>query len=162
MKFTPMVFDGTSYAPMSPTVVDSPYEGDSVLSPSARLVSSRLAGPDGKSLGHVIRRVRASRFGQTYQVDIDQKLATVCMPGAKVNFSYDERFLVTHHYHDGKSDILLYDLSTGEQRQITDVPVGTEARYPHFRSDGWIYFLVEAGDSEFMAASDVAIRIAAE
>ncbi|HWM86027.1 MAG TPA: hypothetical protein VNO33_09320 [Kofleriaceae bacterium] len=162
MKFTPMVFNGTTYAPMTATVVDSPYEGDSVLSPSARVVASRLAGADGKALGFVLRRVRATRFGQSYQVDIDQKLATICMPGAKVNLSFDERFMVTHHYHDGKADILLYDLSTGAESQITDVPVGTEARYPHFRSDGWIYFLVDAGGgSETMAASDAALRIAA-
>ena len=101
-----------------PTVVDSPYEGDSVLSPSARLVVSRLAGADGQGLGYVLRRVRATRFGQTYQVDIDQQLATICMPGAKANISFDERFLVTHHYHDGKSDILLYDLATGSEHQI--------------------------------------------
>ncbi len=105
-----MVFNGTTYDPMPPTVVDSPYEGDSVLSPSARLVASRLAGADGKALGYVLRRVRATRFGDSYQVDIGQKLATICMPGAKVNISFDERFFVTHHYHDGKSDILLYDL----------------------------------------------------
>ncbi|HTE52968.1 MAG TPA: hypothetical protein VK698_19080 [Kofleriaceae bacterium] len=161
MKFTPMVFNGTTYAPMGPTVVDSPYEGDSVLSPSARLVVSRLAGADGQALGYVLRRVRATRFGQSYQVDIDQRLATICMPGAKANISFDERFLVTHHYHDGKSDILLYDLATGDEHQLTDVPVGTEARYPHFRSDGWIYFLVDSGDSETMAASDAAIRLSA-
>jgi hypothetical protein len=162
MKFTPMVFNGTTYDPLPPTVVDSPYEGDSVLSPSARLVASRLAGADGKGLGYVLRRVRATRFGDGYQVDIGQKLATICMPGAKVNISFDERFLVTHHYHDGKADILLYDLVTGEERQITDVPVGTEARFPHFRSDGWIYFLIDGGDEEIMAASDAALRIAAQ
>jgi hypothetical protein len=105
--------------------------------------------------------VRATRFEQSYQVDIDQKLATICMPGAKANVSFDERFLVTHHYHDGKSDILLHDLATGEEHQVTDVPVGTEARFPHFRSDGWIYFLVDEGDSETMAASDAALRLAA-
>jgi hypothetical protein len=162
MKLTPMVFNGTTYDPMTATVVDSPYEGDSVLSPSARLVVSRLAGADGKALGYVLRRVRATRFGQSYQVDIDQRLATICMPGAKANVSFDERFLVTHHYHDGKSDILLHDLATGEVHQVTDVPVGTEARYPHFRSDGWIYFLVDGGGSETMAASDAALRIAAQ
>jgi hypothetical protein len=162
MKFTPMVFNGTTYDTKPAVVVDSPYEGDSVLSPSARLVVSRLAGADGNALGFVLRRVNATRFGESYQVDIDQKLATICMPGAKANISFDERFLVTHHYHDGKSDILLYDLATGTESQITDVPVGTEARYPHFRSDGWIYFLVDAGGVETVAASDAAIRIAAQ
>jgi hypothetical protein len=159
MSLTPMVFNGTTYEERPAVVVDSPFQGDSVLSPSARLVVSRLAGADSRSLGYVIRRVNAVRSGSSYSIDIDQKVAEVCMPGVKPAFSLDERFMVTHHYHDGKSDILLYDLKTGVQKQITDVPEGTEARYPHFRSDGWIYFLVANADGEFVAASDAALLV---
>jgi hypothetical protein len=162
MKFTPMIFNGSTYDPRKAIIVDSPYEGDSVLSPSARLVVSRLAGANGESLGYVLRKVRATRFGDSYQIDIGQKLATICMPGAKANISFDERFLVTHHYHDGKSDILLADLKTGQQVQVTNMPVGTEARYPHFRSDGWFYFLVDGPDGEYMVASDAALQLAAQ
>lgn len=162
IKLTPMIFDGTQYVERPDTVVDSPYEGDSVLSPSARMVASRLASAEGKGLGYVIRKVNAVRVGNTYDVDIGQKLATICMPGAKPAFSYDERFLVTHHYHDGRADILLVDLTTGQQRQITKMPSGFEARYPHFRNDGWLYFLVDGPSGEFIAASDAAVRWAAE
>jgi hypothetical protein len=162
MKFTPMLFDGSVYDPLEPIVVDSPYEGDSVLSPSSRVVISRLAGPEGRSLGFVLREVTATRTGTTYRIGIDRLLGRVCFEGAKPNVSFDERFFVTHHYGDGVSNIVLVDLTTGAQQQITNMQAGAEARYPHFRSDGWIYFLVVAADgSEFMAASDAAIRIAA-
>jgi len=100
MKFTPMVFNGTTYDPMTATVVDSPYEGDSVLSPSAAPGGEPPGRHRRQGAGYVLRRVRATRFGQSYQVAIDQKLATICMPGAKANVSFDERFMVTHHYHD--------------------------------------------------------------
>ncbi len=161
MKFTPMLFNGTTYEPLSPVVVESPYEGDSVLSPSSRLVGSRLSGPDGKSLGYVIRRVNASRFGDSYRIDIDRTLATLCMPGAKLNFSFDERFIVTHHYENQTANIYLADLLTGERYQITNMPEGSRALFPHFRSDGWFYFLVNTADGEqYVVASDAAVTLA--
>lgn len=163
MKFTPMVFNGQTYEQMPSVIVDSPYEGDSVLSPSAQLVVSRLAGADGDSLGYVLRRVRATRFGDSYVFDIGEKLATICMPGSKANISYDERFLVTHHYEGDRSNLYLVDLATGTQHQITDMPAGAKALFPHFRSDGWIYFLAEDTEgNEYVAASDAALRLAAE
>lgn len=163
MKFTPMLFNGATYEPMDAVIVDSPYEGDSVLSPSSQLVASRLAGPGGRPLGYVIRRVQANRFGDAYTINIDQELATVCMSGAKPNFSFDERFMVTHVYRDGAADIILIDLLDGNRYELTDMPEGSFAMFPHFRSDGWIYFLVDAGNGdEYIAASDAAIRIGAQ
>jgi hypothetical protein len=162
MKFTPMIFDGTSYDPQDPIIVDSPYEGDSVLSPSTQLVASRLAGPEGRSLGYVIRRVNATRFGDSYSITLSDPLATVCMSGAKPNFSFDERFIVTHHHDGDRTNIFLVDLLTGESHQVTDMPGNMRALFPHFRSDGWFYFLVMDNENgrEFVAASDAAIRIA--
>lgn len=159
MKFTPMIFNGTTYEPLKAVIVDSPYEGDSVLSPSSQLVASRLSGPDGKSLGYVVRRVNATKFGTNYAINIDDELATVCMSGAKPNFSFDERFIVTHTYRDGKADIVLIDLLSGARHDLTNMPAGAYAMFPHFRSDGWIYFLVSSGDDRYIAASDAAIRL---
>ena len=34
MKFSPMIFNGSTYEQLRPVIVDSPFEGDSVLSPS--------------------------------------------------------------------------------------------------------------------------------
>ncbi len=162
MKFTPMIFDGSNYVPASPVIVDSPFEGDSVLSPSARLVISRLAGADGVSLGYVIRKVNITNNGSSYTVNVSEKLATICnMQGAKAGFSYDERFVVTHHYEeDGTANLFLYDLQSEIVSQITDMPAGQRALFPHFRSDGWIYFTVKDGSDEFAAASDAAVILA--
>jgi hypothetical protein len=159
MKFTPMIFDGTNYVPSDPIIVDSPFEGDSVLSPSARMVISRLAGDAGTALGYVIRKVNITKVGNSYSVDIGQVLATICnMQGAKAGFSFDERFVVTHHYEsDGTANLFLYDLQTKLVKQITNMPAGQRALFPHFRSDGWIYFTVKDGTNEFAAASDAAV-----
>jgi hypothetical protein len=162
MKFTPMIFDGTTYVPQEAVIVDSPYEGDSVLSPSTQLVASRLAGPGGMSLGYVIRRVTATRGATSYRISLGAPLATVCMSGAKPSFSFDERFFVTHHYEDGVTNLYLVDLSNGVREKITNMPTGTKALFPHFRSDGWIYFLVASDDGRrFVAASDAALVAAA-
>lgn len=164
MKFTPMIFDGTTYQAQAAVVVDSPYEGDSVLSPSTQLVASRLAGPGGVSLGYMIRRVNATAFGGTYRITLsDPPIATVCGSGAKPSFSFDERFMVTHHHEGDHSNVSLIDLSTGERIEITNMPAGFRALFPHFRSDGWFYFLVMdvAGNHEYVIASDAALVVAA-
>ena len=72
MKFSPMIHDGTRYVQLPAKVIDSPFEGDSVLSPSGRLVVSRLAGgPDDNSLGYVIREVKTEKF-ESRAKDSDQ------------------------------------------------------------------------------------------
>ena len=64
-------------------------------------------------------------------------------------------------HHDGEvTNIILVDLMTGERHAITDVPAGTRALFPHFRSDGWFYFLVMDGERELIIASDAALVIA--
>ena len=44
-------------------------------------------------------------------------------------------------------------------RRITEMHAGQYALYPHFRSDGWIYFLVRDDNSgrEYVVASDAAL-----
>jgi len=162
MKFTPMVFNGTAFEQLSAVIIDSPFEGDSVLSPSGRLVISRLAGgEDNQSLGYVIRQVETSKFGDNYLVNVNKVVARVCTVGAKANISFDERFFVTHSYEEGRSDIILVDLLKGQQYQVTNMPEGTRALFPHFRSDGWFYFLVKgkSGDPEYVVASDLALLL---
>jgi hypothetical protein len=159
MKFTPMIFTGQTYEQLKQVSVDSPFEGDSVLSPSGRMVISRIAGPEGVSLGYRLRRVVTEKFQDSYiiKVDQDQALATFCFSGAKANISYDERFFVTHHHDGAKSNIILVDLTTGLSYDITNMPDGSRALFPHFRSDGWFYFLVRSGEEEFIIASDYAL-----
>ena len=142
--------------------MDSPFEGDSVLSPSGRLVISRLAGPEGVGLGYVIRKVEYPVFGDSYSVRVDQEVARVCAQGAKANISFDERFFITHTYENGASNIYIYDFKIGTMFQATNLPAGAYALFPHFRSDGWFYFLVRQGDAEWILASDAALQLAAQ
>jgi hypothetical protein len=161
MKFSPMIFNGTTYEQLRPVIVDSPFEGDSVLSPSGKLVISRLAGgPDGNSLGYVIREVVATRTGDSYSIDISKVMARICIPGAKANISFDERFVSTHQYDGDRSIIVMVDMLTGTEHLIADVPPGVKALFPHFRSDNWLYFLVRDGDKEYVLASDYAVELA--
>ena len=162
MKFTPMVFNGTSYEQQKALIVESPFEGDSVLSPSGGLVISRLAGAGGEGLGYVVRRVEYPVFGDSYSVRIDQEVARICAPGAKGNISFDERFFVTHTYENDAANIYIYDFKIGVMFQVTNMPAGARALFPHFRSDGWFYFLVRQGDTEWVLASDAALQLAAQ
>ena len=119
--------------------------------------------------------------------------------------SFDERFMVTHHYpstkrylvQDGEdvieltdwkdfnrsrtvnklsgpedpefvkylknsANIWLSDLKTGKIYRITYMSPGQFALYPHFRADGWMYFLVrdQVQKKDFVVATDVALQIA--
>ena len=157
MKFSPMIFNGVTYEQLTPDVADSPFEGDSVLSPSTRLVISRQGGGEnGASLGYVIREVHAQKEGSGYNVTLGNQMARVCLPGAKANISYDERFFVTHHYEGPTANIHMVDMLTQKHYQVTNVPEGSKALFPHFRSDGWFYFLMRTGDDEYVVASDFA------
>ncbi|MGE0789033.1 MAG: hypothetical protein AB7S26_25395 [Sandaracinaceae bacterium] len=155
IKITPMVFNGTTYEGQEAVVVPSPFEGDSVLSPSGTLVSSRLAGPNGAMLGYVVRPVDATRTLAGYRVTLGNPVATVCTEGAKVSISFDERYMVTHNHLDHQ--IHLIDLMDGTDRAITHLPEGYRALFPHFVSNGWFYFLViDADGHEFVTASNAA------
>ena len=160
MKFSPMVYDGNNWSQKDSVVVDSPYEGDSVLSPSGQMVISRFAGREGDALGYMLRRVKATPNGDSYDISIQPAVQFLCMPGAKANISYDEKFMVTHHYENGTSNIYVANLKTGDTHQVTDMPEDVEALFPHFRSDGWIYFLADGGEeSKKVVATDAAIRL---
>jgi hypothetical protein len=158
MKFSPLVFDGQDWDQKEPVDVASPYEGDSVLSPSGRLVVSRFAGPDGGALGHMVRRVEANPAGSSYDIRINEPVRFICSPGAKSNISFDERYAITHHYENGTANLFLTDLVTNNVYRVTDMPADTKALFPHFRSDGWIYFLTTgAGGDAAMAINSALV-----
>ncbi len=54
----------------------------------------------------------------------------------------------------------LADLLTGERHQVTNMPEGTKALFPHFRSDGWIYFLMTGPDGDRALATDAVLHLA--
>jgi hypothetical protein len=184
ITLTPMVFDGTKYGVGSPVKVTTQFEGDTALSPSTLLVAGRLAGPNAQQIGYVIRRVDATKDAAGYTVEVPE-VARVCVRGGKANFSLDERFLVTHHYVEkgdwqalgfasaddpafqpylqkGASNIVVIDLLSHRTSVVTRMNAGQYALYPHFRSDGWMYFLVRDSNTgvEHVIASDAALRLA--
>jgi hypothetical protein len=160
MKFSPLVFDGAKWTQKEAVIVNSPYEGDSVLSPSGKMVVSRFAGPGGVSLGHMYRRVQATPSGGTYDISIGQPVFFECSGGAKSNISFDERFSTTHRYEDGTANIYVTDLLTGNNVKVTNMPTTKKALFPHFRSDGWIYFLATGDGADQAMATDAALRMA--
>lgn len=160
IKLTPMVFDGTRFTGKPSITVPSPNEGDSVLSPSTQLVVSRFGGNAGQ-LGYVLRKVNATANGNSYAVTTPE-VARYCTTGGKPAISYDEKFMVLHHYEtNGSANIRLVNLATGAVTQVTNMNPGQQAIFPHFRSDGWIYFLVRDRNSnkEYVVASDAALRL---
>jgi hypothetical protein len=168
----PMVNDGQSYRAQPGVVMAFPNEGDMMMSPSSKLAATRF-GDDQHSYGYKLRFLKPNMATTPMTVDTPMA-ATICMPGQKAGFSFDERFMVTHQYVDrsqpdqaqlpaGSSNIMLADLATGKIVRITTTKAGQFALYPHFRADGWLYFLVRdmRANQEYIVASDAALRLEA-
>ena len=180
MKLTPMVYNGTHYTGKPSVVMNSPFEGDTVLSPSTTMVVSRF-GNESQQLGYVLRKVVATPTATSYTVTTPE-IGRYCTQGAKPSISFDERYMAIHHYvgandyadlgfasaadpvfkdmlAKGTSNLVLVDLTTGASRRITNMHPGQYALYPHWRADGWIYFLVrdKVSNKEYAAASDAAL-----
>jgi hypothetical protein len=104
------------------------------------------------------------------------------MRGAKPSFSLDERWMILHHYigddaavnlgftgpddpnfvpykTKGGANVFIVDMKTGTRTRITNMKPGQYALYPHFRADGWIYFMVRTlgSNHEYIVASDAAL-----
>ena len=177
VRLTPMVHTGSAYVPGEAISRATPYEGDTVISPSSTLLVSRLAGPGDTMRGYTLRQVN----GTGTNVSVPE-IARYCMHGGKPAFSFDERWMVLHHYVEeadavelgftgpndpafaafkekGAANLYLVDLVTGARTRITRMNPGQYALFPHFRSDGWIYFVVRTVESqdEIMVASDAAL-----
>jgi hypothetical protein len=184
IDLTPMVHTGTQFVPQTKATTTLPREGDVIISPSARLLVSRVSGSGGSQSGFILRKLVATKAGATYTVDVPE-IARYCLRGGKPAISYDERWMVFHHYVEsgdwaalgyssasdpefvalrdgqtgGAANIFLLELATGTVRRITTMQPGQYALYPHFRSDGWIYFIVRDRNRNFewMVATDAAL-----
>ena len=181
LSFIPMIWTGTKYQSKPQVTIKTPFEGDTVMSPSARLVMTRVAGPEDEQLGFVLRKVVATPSGTSYAVTAPE-IARYCFSGGKPGFSYDERWIAFHHYvtaddavalgftgptdpafapylTQGASNVYLMDLRVGTPVRITNMAPGQYALFPHFRSDGWIYATIRDANTkhEYMVASDAAL-----
>lgn len=164
LSLVPIIHEGNRYRPRDEISIATPFEGDSVISPSGRLVISRTRGADGAQSGFVMRQVRATAAGDSYDVELDE-VARYCTRGSKVGFSFDERWLTFHRYVvaddasdygfegpgdpayseylvRGAANVFVLDVLTGDTYRVTNMPAGVYALFPHFRSDGWLYFIV--------------------
>jgi hypothetical protein len=180
-EFTPLINNGTHFVDSQPVYLDTPYEGDGVVSPSTRLFIGRRSGDGGRQDGFTIRKVTLDHSGGFWTVDAPV-VATVCEPGGKPAVSFDERYMVYYHkveqhefadygfaslsdpawqayWSAGTGNLHLVDLMTGTATRITRMHAGQYAEFPHFRSDGWIYFLVIDTNTgrRYLAASDAAL-----
>ena len=151
-----------------------PFKGDTMMARTGSLLGSRVAG-ETHALGYAIDRLISTKAASGYKFAV-APAGRICMPGNKANFSFDERFLVTHHYlvredfpsddafkaygEKGASDIYLADFVTGEKVRITHMAPGQFALFPNFRSDGWLMFEVRDANTKlvYVVASDAAIR----
>lgn len=182
IDMVPMIYNGSQYEPRAAIHKPLPQEGDVVMSPTAKLLISRVGG-GGPQAGYVLRKVVALPAGNTYTVDLPE-IARYCLRGGKPGISFDDRWMTFHHYVEandwdklgyssvsdpefvalrqrGASNIYLVDLQQGTQIQVTAMHPGQYALFPHFRSDGWIYFLVRDSvrDREYIVASDAALLL---
>jgi hypothetical protein len=132
--------------------------------------------------GYALYQVNKTQSGGTWSASL-QDLGRICEQGGKATFSFDERWMVFHRYvvesdatdlgfssasdagfqrylDEGSSNLYLVDLSdpSGAKHRLTNMPPGKFALFPHFRSDGWIYFVVRTpAQEEYFAATDAAL-----
>jgi hypothetical protein len=189
VTLTPLVNVGNGYQAGASVKVATPQQGDPMLSPSGRLMVTRIkgeeldVGDDGiaaAQAGYALYKVNKTQSGGNWSATL-QDLGRICVQGGKATFSYDERWMVFHRYvlegnatelgyssasapgfqdylRDGSSNLWLMDLSNGQMHRFTNMPPGKFALFPHFRSDGWIYFVVRTLEGEeYFAATDAAL-----
>jgi hypothetical protein len=148
-----------------------PFKGDTMVSRSADIIASRFGTKQGAPLGYIIDKLGATPSGPGEYNITTTEMGRVCMVGNKAQLSFDDRFLVTHHYNperdqpdngntefcsSGSADIYMSDFVAKKVVRITKMNPGQFALYPHFRSDGWVYFLVvdQKARKYYVAASD--------
>ncbi|MBX3228230.1 MAG: hypothetical protein KIT84_26605 [Labilithrix sp.] len=170
---TPMVPDGIGFKPKKPVNLSTPLEGDQMFSPSSRLLFTRFGSKPATS-GYTIRKITTKIDPATGDVGADAEvIGTICGGGTKVMTSFDERFVVTHRYSEpapaanegakpvSSANVTMTDLLTGRVIQVTNMGPNQYALYPHFRADGWLYFLVRdmnGEGKETLVATDVALK----
>ncbi len=178
-----MANTGSGFSAVGNRSITLPYQGDAMMSPSTKLVITRFVDTDQTYQGFVLNRLVATHTGAAIMVSAHE-VARYCIQGAKAAISFDERYAVYHHYigggshvdedaqelgfadsndpgfaeytTNGASNIYILDMLTGRTRRITNMGPGQYALYPHFRSDGWIYFIVRTLGTarEYVLASD--------
>ncbi|MDQ3232023.1 MAG: hypothetical protein M3Q07_09405 [Pseudobdellovibrionaceae bacterium] len=169
------VNDG-SFEKVNSRAMSTPYHGNWMMSPANQIATSIVsASTDGKARHGGYRLfMMNSNFGSKGKLpDLnDPSTALLCTDGGeKPNVSFDERMLAYYRYAsqgqrvnslESSSDILVYDLLRGKEPiALTQMPKGYYAQFPHYRSDGWLYFTVLNAWTEerFVVATDMSIHL---
>jgi hypothetical protein len=186
ITLVPLVHDGTTFVASAGINKSTPGEGDTVMSPSSRLLIARVTGANGRQAGFRMRQMIATPSGNTYSIEVPP-VARYCINGGKPHVSFNERWMVLHSYvtdadavelgftgpgdpgfapyrSQGAANLYLVDLLNGDRVRLTRMAPGQYALFPHFRSDGWIYFNVRLSGlgNEYMAATDAALFVAGQ
>ena len=176
----PMKESGRAFEVQPVIPITVPFEGDYTIFPSTSFLTSRIAAPiPGSTTSYGQQGYRIRKYDTATKST--QEMATVCLRGGKASISHNERILATHHYTDqfdfqnlgygqadpafqgmikDSSNIWIYDMYTQRKTRLTRMGKGQYALYPHFRSDGWLYFLVRDNNTktEYIVGTDAAIR----
>jgi hypothetical protein len=179
----PLEYDGNRWVRREAQSFDTPWEKDWGLAPSNQLILSRLEGRVESQLKHIgyqlyqLRKDTSRDTGIRYKKDLVGRL---CFDGLKVGFSFDDRFIASYGYikpsdyallgyasaedpefqarlNAGTANVFLFDLWTQKLQTVTHMGPGQFALFPHFRSDGWMYFMVydqNTGKRRFVAANN--------
>ncbi len=160
----PYLFDGLKWKIGQGTTFVKPWEIDWIVSPSTGLLMSRKEGYQEGSelrLGYRIYKINHQTDPLTLEA-----MGQFCHSGLKGNISFDERFFVTYSYvyenqyaelgfsspddsdfqallHQKSSIIYVTDLYHMQTYRLNDPKPNHLFLFPHFRADGWIYFLYQ-------------------
>ena len=149
-------------------------EGSYQIGPSGQLIVGHFSN-DQLGEGYRVRNIRPS--GGAVDLSHGEQSGFICMHGEKPTLSFDNRFVVFHHYTDNSpqdtgavaetANIFIYDLKTKKGYRVTNMPAKGRAFFPHFRADGWLYFLTKQVDeggtvTESILATNAAILLKAQ
>lgn len=182
----PLEFDGTKWSRRAAQSFETPWEKDWGLAPSNQLLLSRLEGRVDNQLKHIgYQLYQLSKDTSNANVIRYNKefVGRLCFDGLKVGFSFDDRFIASYGYikpdqyallgysspddpefqsrlNAGTANVFLFDLWTQKLHVVTHMGPGQYALFPHFRSDGWMYFMIydqNTGTRRFVAANNAVL-----
>jgi hypothetical protein len=148
--------ESTVYGKIDSFTVVTPFQANWMSSPTGMLtlgVVSAATNEQARHGGYRLVLTDAIKKGSPFPAYNDPSTALICTgSGEKAAFSFDERLMVYYAYAkhestvsptESSADLFIIDLlGSGMPVQITKMPKGFYAQFPHFRSDGWLYFSV--------------------
>lgn len=169
--------DSSAFEKVSTQSITTPHMANWMLSPSQKFVIGTVsaATSTGKARHGGFHLVLTDSLVSNKSVGSgdDAGAARLCVAsGEKPQVSFDERYLVYYAYEqhpssvspsESSANLFVIDLlGDGKPVQLTNLPKGTYAQFPHFRSDGWLYFNLYNTRTEVRSvlATDAILKLA--